>query len=129
LHAVGKLVLACHYPSQYEEALAYARHQDVPLQDGERVVFGTSHAEVGAYLLWLWGLPDGVTEIVAYCGHPGSGGPLRLPTGVVHAAAALLEDRPDRFLNTACLTELGLLDRLPQWERLRDEVKSEAVAW
>ena len=31
--------------------------------EAEARIFGATHADVGAYLLWLWGLPDCVTEL------------------------------------------------------------------
>jgi putative nucleotidyltransferase with HDIG domain len=64
LHDVGKLVLASNFPEDYEKALAEAG--SMPLCDAERDVFGATHAEVGAYLLWLWGLPDAVVEAAAF---------------------------------------------------------------
>ena len=33
-------------------------------------MFGVSHAEIGAYLLGLWGLPPAIVEAVAHHHHP-----------------------------------------------------------
>ena len=71
LHDVGKLVLAANFREDYEKALTAA--ENMPLCDAEREVFGATHAEVGAYLLWLWGLPDTVVEAAA-CHHDPSAG-------------------------------------------------------
>ncbi len=38
--------------------------------DAEYAVMKTSHAELGAYLLGLWGLPDSIVEIVAFHHEP-----------------------------------------------------------
>jgi HD-like signal output (HDOD) protein len=43
-----------------------ARAESIPLPAAERHIIGASHAEVGAYLLGLWGLPYTVVEAVAF---------------------------------------------------------------
>jgi HD-like signal output (HDOD) protein len=52
-------------PREYAELEAVARSRKLPIHHCEREVFGTSHAEVGAYLLGLWGLPFEVVQAVA----------------------------------------------------------------
>src|SRR5208337_4041806 len=53
LHDIGKLILATNFKTQYQQALNLVRSRNVPLGQAEREVFGTTHAEVGAYLLSL----------------------------------------------------------------------------
>jgi putative nucleotidyltransferase with HDIG domain len=65
LHDVGKLVLAAHEPEYLEEAYGRAESEDRLLHDVERELRGSTHAEVGAYLLALWGLPLDVVEAAA----------------------------------------------------------------
>ena len=36
------------------------------MDEAERAVLGASHAEIGAYLLGLWGFPNAVVEAVAH---------------------------------------------------------------
>ena len=122
LHELGKLVLACNYPKQYEEAMTRAEQEGVPIEDAEREVFGTTHAEIGAYLLWLWGLPDGVTEIVARYQRPTPESP-GAPVVAVHVADALVEGESERSVNVQCLTEMGLIEHLPEWKQLREAVR------
>lgn len=61
LHDIGKLlqVLVPEYLN------LYSYEGEISTQ-AEYQVFGTSHAEMGAYLLSLWGLPQQVVETVAY---------------------------------------------------------------
>lgn len=66
LHDVGKLLLVDAFPAKYDQAMRAAETQGSTGWEAERTVFGTTHAEVGTYLLWLWGLPDAVVEAVAY---------------------------------------------------------------
>lgn len=65
LHDVGQLVLASRAPEDFAKAILLSKETQVSLSDAEREVFGASHAEVGAYLLGLWGLRQPVVEAVA----------------------------------------------------------------
>ena len=74
LHDIGKLVLAQNFPQEYAEAQNGSR----PAAEIEQARFGASHAELGAYLLGLWGIDEAVVEAIARH-HParqgaGSGG-------------------------------------------------------
>jgi len=70
LHDAGKLVLAHNLPAEYGKAMALAREKEFPLWCGEREIFGASHADVGAYLLALWGMPEAIVEAAAYHHNP-----------------------------------------------------------
>jgi len=60
--------------------------------DVEREEIGATHAEIGAYLLTLWGLPDGIIEATAFHHEPARAGSVACVTTAVHAASALLSD-------------------------------------
>jgi HD-like signal output (HDOD) protein len=66
LHKIGYWVLLQECPKEVARAVEMARTQSVPLPVAERELIGASHAEVGAYLLGLWGLPHSVVEAVAF---------------------------------------------------------------
>ena len=68
LHDAGKLVLAARLPEDYGRAVAMSDREAIPLAEAERGVFGASHAEVGAYLIGLWGLSGPVLDALA-CHH------------------------------------------------------------
>jgi putative nucleotidyltransferase with HDIG domain len=121
LHDVGRLVLVAHHPDQYDRVLS-AVAGNRTLTEAEREVFGTTHAEVGSYLLWLWGLPDSVVEAVAFHHYPsrspdGSFG----PTAAVHVANVLADMQPDgapaagNELDSAYLARMGIAEELPVW--------------
>jgi putative nucleotidyltransferase with HDIG domain len=74
LHDLGKLVLAVHFPSEYDRVLATASATDPEQLDAERSVFETTHAEVGGYLLWLWGVPDSIVEALTFHHGPAQSG-------------------------------------------------------
>jgi HD-like signal output (HDOD) protein/ActR/RegA family two-component response regulator len=65
-HNIGYWVLLQECPQEIVRALETARAQRIPMHQAERQVVGASHAEIGAYLLGLWGLPYSVIEAVAF---------------------------------------------------------------
>jgi putative nucleotidyltransferase with HDIG domain len=64
MHDIGKLVLGSNFPSEYREVVRSFGDSEA-LRETERRLFGATHAEVGAYLLWLWGVPASIAGIVA----------------------------------------------------------------
>lgn len=66
LHDIGYWVLGAELPDELGRAVELALHKRMPLEDAETAVIGASHAQIGAYLLGLWGLPYSVVEAVAY---------------------------------------------------------------
>jgi HD-like signal output (HDOD) protein len=124
LHDCGKLVLATNLPQSYGEALALARNQSLPCWEAERATFGATHAEVGAYLLGIWGLPNTTVEAVGFHHSPAlSMEKAFSPLTAVHAADALVHTQQAADARSPCaaveldyLTTLGLADRLPVWQ-------------
>jgi HD-like signal output (HDOD) protein len=66
LHDIGYLILLQECPQEMTEAIALAKARAIPLHEAERTVLDATHAEVGAYLLGLWGLPYSMLEAVAF---------------------------------------------------------------
>ena len=54
------------HSDELRRASALARAENIPMHLAERKLIGTSHAEVGAYMLGLWGLPHAVVEAIAF---------------------------------------------------------------
>jgi len=68
LHGLGKLIFADRMPNEWGAVLAQSRQEQRPLAQVELEHFDTTHADVGAYLLGIWGLPQDLVEAVAdYC--------------------------------------------------------------
>ncbi len=65
VHDIGYWVLVQERPRDLEKALEVAIADRIPMYEAETRVLGASHAEVGAYLLGLWGLPYPIVEAVA----------------------------------------------------------------
>ncbi len=66
LHDIGKLIILLEMPKQYNEVMNLVDTTGCSSVDAEYSIMDTSHAELGAYLLGLWGLPNNVVESVAF---------------------------------------------------------------
>src|ERR1700677_1296189 len=65
LHDIGYWVLIQECPRELAKAMDLSRSLGLPLYECELRTIGASHAQVGAYLLGLWGLPYPIVEAVA----------------------------------------------------------------
>jgi putative nucleotidyltransferase with HDIG domain len=70
LHDIGYWVLAQECPDELGKAAALSMSARIPLYAAEIQIIGASHAEIGAYLLGIWGLPHSVVEAVAHHHQP-----------------------------------------------------------
>lgn len=139
LHDIGKLVLASSLPDLYRAAKLMSLQKSISMHEAEQEVFGASHAEVGGFLLGLWGLPDPVVEAVAYHHAPS----LALdqgftPVTAVHAANVLDRDRSKQpvgengsEVDLNYLANLNLMERFAVWQEICWEalqIKEQLVA-
>ena len=70
-----------------------AREADKISAAAEREIFGVTHAEVGAYLLGLWGIPFPIVEAVAFHHRPNEVAPESRPlVAAIHMASGLIEE-------------------------------------
>jgi len=126
VHDIGLLVLAAQAPHELAQTLRTAREHQRPIHAIEQDRQQITHAEIGAHLLALWGLPHDVTEAVAGHHNPDW---LTLPfdaVAAVHIATTLVDERKAGHVGDATesrpeleyLTHAGLADRLPHWRDL-----------
>lgn len=123
LHDIGKLILATSIPASFEQALISSEQNGVALYQAEEEVNGVSHAEVGAYLLGLWGMPYPIVEAVANHHHP-----RRVPhdelgiLGAVHIADTLAHDQLGQHqrahLDEIYIESIGCADQIDAWHEL-----------
>jgi putative nucleotidyltransferase with HDIG domain len=125
LHDVGRVILATSLSSQYRTAIDRVARDRVTMFEAEQDVFGASHAEVGAYLLGLWGLPDSIVEAVAHHHRPDAAVARTVsPLVFVHVANCLVQelDRTgDRqgaptAIDVGYLARIGQQQNLPRWK-------------
>ena len=84
LHDIGYWILAQECPHELERACRWAVEKGMPMHEAERQTIGRSHAEIGGYLLGLWGLPDAIVTAVSH-----HHAPERMPQREFDALAAL----------------------------------------
>jgi HD-like signal output (HDOD) protein len=125
LHRVGQIVLTTNMAREYGEIVAAARQEKQPLHDVEIARLGVSSAQVGAYLLGLWGMPLALIEADALYNEPGrvAAREFSLLTAVHVADVLAQEDRPlaeglsTPHLNREYLRALGLPDKTDLWRK------------
>ncbi|HZR99600.1 MAG TPA: response regulator [Chloroflexota bacterium] len=133
LHDVGKLVLVTRLPEQAAAIAAGAAQTGRPWHVMEEEVLGVTHAEIGAYLLGLWGLPQQTVEALAYHHTPA-----RLPRNefdvlaAVYVADVLIDEQTvaqglgaaelSGPLDEEFLGALGVAEQVPAWRALAAEL-------
>lgn len=132
LHDVGKLLLAAHLPDKCAPIAHQAQTTQQPLHIVEQNAWGVTHAEIGAYLLGLWGLPYPIIEAVA-----NHHAPARVPhttfdtLSAVYVADRLLQagdTAPETVLDMTYLDALGVVDRIPIWQQIVADVQHASTA-
>jgi putative nucleotidyltransferase with HDIG domain len=127
LHDVGKVVFATNAATLSIDAGG----ADIVAQ------MEAHHAEVGAYLLGLWGFPNSIVEAVAFHHTPSSASATGLGlSGIVHIADRLVHLRSENCsgstnpgLQEGFLEGLGLGHCLPKWSAAAETVDDrQAVA-
>ncbi|MEM8485712.1 MAG: response regulator [Bacteroidota bacterium] len=134
LHDVGKLVLAAQLPEKFARAIEIKNERGIPLYQAELELSSFSHAEIGAYLPNLWGLAYPIIEAIANHHVPWR---IAEQEGFNLVAAVYLAnnlghkyslDEADQLtgeheaLNLDYLSDLGVIDKLPEWERIAEEI-------
>ena len=132
LHDIGKLVIAERTPAHFARVVSQAAQEGVPVFEVEEKLTHISHAEVGAYLLSLWGFPYAVVEAVAHHHHPrrvpASGMDMVLLVYVANMLAHEREDlesgNPPREVDLQLLKDAGVADHLPEWRKIAEDAQN-----
>ncbi len=137
LSHVGTLVLVARWPAKFKQVVSLVENDGLAITEAERRVFGANHAELGAYLLGLWGFIDPIVEAVAYHHEP-----RRCHRRDVNALLALhvaqyltrgdwdakdSEELVASSLDREFLTELGVVERLPAWAEIYRSLEQEGT--
>ncbi len=127
LHDIGKLLIAANMSDDYRAVIDHMGTHGCNMACAENQVIGTTHADIGAYLLGLWGLPDPIIEAVAFHHSPGLKTTGRLgAVGITHIASAFAnagdhladsEDMADE-LDWDFIESVGLVDTISEWRIL-----------
>jgi putative nucleotidyltransferase with HDIG domain len=137
LHDIGKLVLVADRSSHWAQLSREAVERQLPLDQVEAEREGVTHADLGAHLLSLWGLPDGIAEAVAHHHRPVAVEGLELDAvAAVHIANALAHElhppqegaAPHQPLDEELLDRLDIRPQLDLWRRLARQLDAAASA-
>lgn len=136
LHDIGKLVIAERAPEHLTRAIQGVRQDRRPLYMIEEELVGVSHAEVGAYLLSLWGLPSPVVEAVAHHHHPERVAQDKIDMMSVvylsnvlaheHSASRGKSAQPSLCIDPSVLAIASVNDNLAEWHEMAEGVAQEA---
>jgi len=138
LHEVGKVVLLAEMPREYRRIVDLAVTDPAGTLALERQHLGCTHAQVGAYLMSIWGLPAPLVHAVAFHHSPSESAETGFSSvTAVHAADAILSATDalplnhDIELDLRYLDRLGLREKEPVWrsfheERLAAQLEGEA---
>jgi HD-like signal output (HDOD) protein len=121
LHDVGSVVLALGLPTEYRAMWDQVTDASPSMTEVERATFGATHAEVGACLLALWGLPNRIADVVRFHHDPGSALPAsQRIASAVHVADFLTGPDPHQPLDEASLERAGCLSEFPAWRAIAE---------
>lgn len=123
LHDIGQIILATKRTQEFGDVLRRVQETGEMLIEVEKEVFGATHAEVGGYLMELWGLPDVVTEAITFHNIPSGCEEEEFSVlAALHAANYFAEgsDDEDSALMTSSFDSvhferLGLDDHVEDW--------------
>lgn len=129
LHDVGKLLLLDH-PSYYRKVFASSSGKgEKAFSDAEYNAFGTSHAEIGAYLLGLWGLSDQVVEAVACHHRPAQlhleNSPVLLATHLANALLCQAAGEPFT-IDSGVMNDAAVKRSLHDWKKRAETIFRES---
>ncbi|MEO8425874.1 MAG: response regulator [Verrucomicrobiota bacterium] len=126
LHDVGKLMTAVNLPEDYNHLVKRVEEESITFEAAEREILGTTHAELGACVLGIWGLPLEILEAIAFHHVPNqhSGSAFSAVTAV-HVADSLEhelnavdgKEAPSK-IDLDYLKRLGLSDCVESWRKL-----------
>ncbi|MCC6158886.1 MAG: HDOD domain-containing protein [Deltaproteobacteria bacterium] len=132
LHDIGKLALATELPDRARRIAGAAQVGRVSAHVAEKVLYGVTHADIGAFLLGLWQIPFPIIEAVAHHHAPArvTSDEFDVPVAV-HIADALAHEHqelsaeavaPAPEMDSGLLDRLGVSTRLPEWRRMAGEL-------
>lgn len=131
LHDIGKLIIVSKIPAVYLDALRLMDVMKISQAQAEIGLINTSHGEMGAYLLGLWGFSDVIVEAVAAHHDPALFGGNSFSAAIAVYAADIIDNQLNNrrpaftsdTIDLSYLSHLGLKERLPDWVEMCKEIR------
>ncbi|HMR81142.1 MAG TPA: response regulator, partial [Polyangiaceae bacterium] len=134
LHDVGRLLLAARAPEVCAKVFEERERTARASVDVEHEMLGVTHAEVGAYLLGIWGLPQAVIQAVAWHHQREADISTYLDISLAVSLANRLVDDPElpaggagedpeRSIDVEHLKGLSVDDRLESWREIARKLR------
>ena len=129
LHDIGRLLMAEYFSDQYERAIRLAGQEQMTVPEAEQAVFNVTHAEIGSYLLGLWGLPDMIVEGIAFHHSPARAAPQNMKlAGLIHTADLIEHHVSQGESLDRCMDKIdpvfrqkqGMSEKVAQWLAIAD---------
>lgn len=123
LHDLGKLALADRLPDEYSRVLELASQDNLAIRDAELEVLNTDHAELGAYLLGLWGFSERIVTAVAAHHAPSAmistpwvlDASTHVSNYIDHLLVVINANYAEHPLDVGYVIRAGLMEKLPGW--------------
>lgn len=128
LHDIGKLILAVNFSDAYRALLKGVPESPAERLAKEREMIGTTHAEIGAYLMGLWGMEPPILMAIAFHHSPLASretavGPLtavHLANGFDHCVRQPRESGNGAAddVDAAYIAALGATGKVERWRQI-----------
>lgn len=126
LHDIGKLIFIRNNPKEYKEIYRRSKEKKTPLFIIEREILGITHADIGGYLMSIWGLPEDIVKIISLHHSVTHALVDKLdPMAIVFIANVLAHEKDsdilynvEREIEKGSLTKIELMTYLPEWREI-----------
>ncbi len=121
LHDIGKIIMTKmdDYP---KKVLDHSKNNNISFSDAELDLLETSHAEAGAYLLGIWGLPDRIVESVAFHHFPSLISDMKFDTlAALHVANSIVGNTE---FDNDYINVLNIKSDIPKYRKVISEYAS-----
>ncbi len=127
LHDIGKLALLSM--PEFTAKVPVVRKGGASLEM-EYSVLKTSHAEIGGYLLGMWGLPTAIVDVVTFHHRPFSNvkenpdllSALYVANSLANMVHNEMEPNYAKYMDMAYLERIGLVNQLDEWAEIARRV-------
>ena len=105
VHDIGKVLMIQFMPVKFYKILEISMKESKSFNEVERKIFSTDHAEIGAWAMTRWGLPEMLIRCVQYHHHPPFNTDCVEPHEIVSLADSITKENEIGFSGDKILSE------------------------